>query len=155
MISIPGLALQNIILIVLSYILLLFINRHTRSNSAFLLLAILTFHHVVAYLYGFHLSTPVNEVDPATFLRKAENCINFDSCGFLGYHLYVNYLAKVLTFGGLSLFRVLVKCLIFCNINLLFHWYCRAFRVAGKQKGISSSLRNVAIRNLLYNIALS
>jgi len=110
---IPGLTLENLILIALSYFILLLINRVSRSNAALLLIAILSFRHAVAYLYAFHLSLPENEVDPARFMELAGECINFDYCGYLGYHLYINYLAKMLIFGKSLYFVYLLNTLFF------------------------------------------
>lgn len=117
--NIPGITLQNVFLIMLSYLLILLINKKTRSNSALILISVLTFHHIIAYLYGFHLNLPVNEVDPATFLRKAEKCINSGACGYLGYHLYVTYLAKMLVLGG-SLYFVLLLNVLYFVISIYF-----------------------------------
>jgi len=111
--TIPGLTLENLILIALSYFMILLINRVSRSNAAFLLIAILSFRHIVAYLYAFHLSLPENEVDPARFMELAGECINFDYCGYLGVHLYTNYLAKMLIIGKSLYFVYLLNILFF------------------------------------------
>ena len=132
--NIPGFALQNVVLIVASYFLLLLVNKRTRSNSGLLLVAILTFHHVVAYLYAFHLSFPENEVDPATFLLKAEKCIYLDECGYLGYHLYVNYLAKALEFGGSLYFVFLLNVLFFVISIYLFLGIADQLDLKGNRK---------------------
>ena len=117
--NIPGLNVENIILVLVSYFLILLINRKTSSESAVLLLAILTFHHVVAYLYAFFLSLPQNEVDPAGFVYLASDCTNFGYCGYFGQHLYANYLAKVLTFGH-SIYSVFLLNVLFFVISLYY-----------------------------------
>ena len=117
--NIPGITLGNAFLIVASYILILLLNRETRSQSALLLLAILTFHHVIAYLYAFYLSLPPNEGDPAGFLYLASDCINFGYCGYIGQHLYANYLAKMLAFGQ-SIYFVYLLNVIYFVISLFF-----------------------------------
>ena len=119
MTDIPGLTLVNVFVIAASFILMLLVNKETRSNSALLLVAMLIFHHLIAYLYAFHISLPENEADPATFLRQAEACIEFNSCGYLGIHLYVNYLAKMLEFGG-SLYFVFLMNILYFVVSIYF-----------------------------------
>ena len=117
--NIPGFQLENIILIIISYILILVINRKTSSESATLLLAILTFHHVVAYLYAFYLNLPQNEVDPAGFVHLANDCLELGYCGYFGQNLYANYLAKMLTIGH-SLYFVFLLNVLFFVISLYY-----------------------------------
>jgi hypothetical protein len=111
--NIPGLYLENIILVLVSYFLILLINRKTSSESVVLLFAILTFHHVVAYIYAFYLPLPQNEVDPAGFLYLASDCTNSGYCGYFGPHLYGTYLAKVLSLGQSVYFVFLLNVLFF------------------------------------------
>ena len=117
--NIPGVSLENIFLVFLSCVLILIINRKTNSESALLLLAILTFHHVVAYLYAFYLSLPQNEVDPASFVRLANDCSELGYCGYFGQHLYANYLAKMLELGG-SLYFVFLLNVLFFVISIYY-----------------------------------
>lgn len=111
--NIPGLHFENIFLVLVSYVLILLINRKTDSKSAFLLVAILTFHHIVAYLYAFYLSRPANEGDPLDFLYLASDCTRFGYCGYVGEHLYANYLAKMLAIGHSIYFVFLLNILLF------------------------------------------
>ncbi|MFW2439328.1 MAG: hypothetical protein ACN4GR_08155 [Arenicellales bacterium] len=117
--NISGLNLENIFLVLVSYALILLVNRKTSSESAVLLLVILTFHHVVAYLFAFYLSPPQNEVDPAGFMRLAHDCSDLGYCGYLGQHLYANYLAKMLELGG-SLYFVFLLNILFFVISIYF-----------------------------------
>ena len=117
--NIPGLQLENIVLVCLSYFLILLINSRTNSESALLLVAILTCHHVVAYLYAFYMSTPPNEVDPAGFMFLAQDCSALGYCGYLGQHLYANYLAKMLELGG-SLYFVFLLNVLYFVISIYF-----------------------------------
>ena len=117
--NLPGLQLENIFLVIISFALILFINKKTNSESALLLVAILTFHHVVAYLYAFVLSLPQNEVDPIGFLNLASKCTNFGYCGYLGQYLYAHYLSKVLALGS-SIYFVFLLNVLFFVISLYF-----------------------------------
>ena len=117
--NISGLNLENIFLIFVSYVLVLLVNRKTNSESAIWLIAILTCHHVVAYLYAFYLSTPPNEVDPAGFMFLAQDCSALGYCGYLGQHLYANYLAKMLELGG-SLYFVFLLNVLYFVISIYF-----------------------------------
>jgi len=117
--NIPGFHLENVILVLVSYFLILLINRKTSSESAVLLLAILTFHHAVAYLYAFFLSAPPNEVDPVGFVYLATDCTNSGYCGYFGQHLYANYLAKVLAIGH-SIYSVFLLNVLFFVISLYY-----------------------------------
>ena len=132
--NIPGLHLENIVLVCLSYFLVLLINRRTSSESALLLLAILTFHHTVAYLYGFYLNTPQNETDPVDFVYLASDCTNFGYCGYLGEHLYANYLAKVLAVGHSVYFAFLLNVLFFVISLYYFIQIMEFFGLKGNRK---------------------
>ena len=140
--NIPGLQFENIVLVCLSYFLILLINRRTNSESALLLVALLTFHHVVAYLYGFYLSTPQNETDPVDFLYLASECTKFGYCGYFGEHLYANYLAKMLTVGHSVYFIFLLNVLFFVISLYYFIRISEFFGLKGN--------RNISI--LLYSI---
>ena len=117
--NIPGITLGNAFLIVASYILILLVNRETRSQSALLLITILTFHHIVAYLYAFYLPLPENEADPARFMFLARGCADAGYCAYIGQHLYANYLAKMLAFGQ-SIYFVYLLNVIFFIISLFY-----------------------------------
>ena len=117
--NIPGLHVENIFLIFVSYVLILFVNRKTSSKSALLLVAILTFHHIVGYLYAFYLSPPQNEVDSVGFVFLASDCTNSGYCGYFGPHLYGNYLAKVLALGH-SIYIVFLLNILFFVISLYY-----------------------------------
>jgi len=117
--NIAGLTLENIFLILVSYVLILLINRKTSSESSYLLLFILTFHHIVAYLYAFYLPLPENEADPAGFMFLARDCTDFGYCAYAGQHLYANYLAKMLAFGQ-SIYFVYLLNVIFFVISLFY-----------------------------------
>jgi len=132
--NIPGITLGNAFLIVASYILILLVNRETRSQSALLLFTILTFHHVVAYLYAFYLSTPRNEVDPAGFMYLAQECSAFGYCGYFGQHLYANYLAKMLELGGSLYFVFLFNVLFFVISIYFFLGIAEQFCLKGNRK---------------------
>jgi hypothetical protein len=132
--NISGLNLENIFLVLVSYALILLVNRKTNSESAVLLLVILTFHHVVAYLFAFYLSRPQNEVDPAGFMRLAHDCSDLGYCGYLGQHLYANYLAKVLEFGGSLYFVYLLNVLFFVISIYFFLGIAEQFRLKGNRK---------------------
>ena len=140
--NIPGLQFENIVLVCLSYFLILLVNRRTNSESALLLVALLTFHHVVAYLYGFYLSTPQNETDPVDFLYLASECTKFGYCGYFGEHLYANYLAKMLTVGHSVYFIFLLNVLFFVISLYYFIRISDFFGLKGN--------RNISI--LLYSI---
>jgi len=116
---IPGFTLINCAVILVSYFLILLVNKETRSKSAILLVAILSFHHLVAYLYAFHLSLPENEVDPASFVMLAAECTSLGYCGYLGEHLYANYLSKVLALSHSLYFVFLINTLLFV-VSLYF-----------------------------------
>ena len=118
--NIPGLHAENIFLIFVSYVLILVVNRKTNSESVVLLVAILTFHHVVAYLYAFYLNRPQNEVDPDKFFQLAYECSAEGYCGYLGIHLYTNYLSKMLELGG-SLYFVFLLNVLFFVISIYFY----------------------------------
>lgn len=117
--NIPGLHVENIFLIFVSYVLILIVNRKTSSDSAVLVIVILTFHHVVAYLYAFYLKTPQSEVDPVKFFQLAHECSREGYCGYLGLHLYTNYLSKMLELGG-SLYFVFLLNVLFFVISIYF-----------------------------------
>ncbi|GBE08942.1 hypothetical protein BMS3Abin11_02067 [bacterium BMS3Abin11] len=117
--NIPGLNLENLFLVFLSYFLIFLVDRKTRSDSPGLLIGILTFHHIVAYLYAFVISTPPNEVDPVGFMYLASDCANSGYCGYFGPHLYGNYLAKVLSLGD-SVYFVFLLNIIFFVVSLYF-----------------------------------
>ena len=132
--DIPGLNLENIFLIFVSYVLILIVNRKTNSKSAVLLVAILTFHHVVAYLYAFYLNKPQNEVDPDKFLQLAHECSTEGYCGFLGLHLYTNYLSKMLDLGGSLYFVFLLNVLFFVISIYFFLGIAELFGLKGNRK---------------------
>jgi hypothetical protein len=132
--DIPGLNLENIFLIFVSYVLILIVNRKTNSKSAVLLVAILTFHHVVAYLYAFYLNKPQNEVDPDKFLQLAHECSTEGYCGFLGLHLYTNYLSKMLDLGGSLYFVFLLNVLFFVISIYFFLGIADLFGLKGNRK---------------------
>lgn len=115
----PGVQLENISLVIISFILILIVNKKTNSESAILLVAILAFHHVVAYLYAFFLSPPQNEVDPVGFMSLASECTNFGYCGYLGQYLYASYLSMALALGG-SVYFVFLLNVLFFVISLYF-----------------------------------
>jgi len=117
--NIPGLNIENILLIFLSYALILKINKKTNSDSAILFVVILTFHHAVAYLYAFYMSRPQNELDPAGFMLLADECSLSGYCGYFGQHLYANYLAKIFSLGQTVYFVFLLNILYFV-ISLYF-----------------------------------
>ena len=117
--SIQGFSLLNLVLVISSYLLAYFVNKMTNSRSLLTISVILTVHHVVAYIYAYHLQFPANEVDPAMFLAKAEECIKFDYCGYLGFHLYVHYLARVYELGG-SLYFVFLVNILFFVVSIYF-----------------------------------
>lgn len=117
--DIPGLSLENVFLMCVSYALILLINRVTSSRSAILLVAILTFHHTVAYLFSFYLDMPRYEGDPAGFIRLANGCSTFGYCGYFGEHLYANYLARVLALGE-SIYFVFLLNVLFFVISLFY-----------------------------------
>jgi len=132
--NIPGLHLENIVLVCLSYFLILLINKRTQSESAMLLVALVTFHHVVAYLYGFYLNTPLNETDPVDFVYLASDCTNFGYCGYFGEHLYANYLAKMLAVGHTIYFVFLLNVLFFVISLYYFIRISEFFGLKGNRK---------------------
>jgi hypothetical protein len=132
--NIPGLQFENIVLVCLSYFLILLVNRRTNSESALLLVALLTFHHVVAYLYGFYLSTPQNETDPVDFLYLASECTKYGYCGYFGEHLYANYLAKMLAVGNSIYFVFLLNVLFFVISLYYFIRMSEFFGLKGNRK---------------------
>jgi hypothetical protein len=132
--NIPGLHAENILLIFISYVLIFILNRKTRSESAVLLVAMLTFHHVVAYLYAFYLNRPQNEVDPDKFLLLAHECSTEGYCGYLGLHLYTNYLSKMLELGGSLYFVYLLNVLFFVISIYFFLGIAEQFSLKGNRK---------------------
>jgi hypothetical protein len=131
--NIPGLHLENIFLVFVSYFLILLINRKTRSESAVLLIAILTFHHVFAYLFAFYLSPPPNEVDLFGFVHLATDCTDSGYCGYFGPHLYGNYLAKVFALGQSIYFVFLLNVLFFVISLYYFIRISELFKLKGNR----------------------
>ncbi len=117
--AIPGLSAENLILILLSYGLIYLLKRKFDHQSILLLFGILTFHHVVAYLYAFYLSTPPNELDHISFIQLAGVCAKTGYCGYFGEHLYANYLAKVMFFGQ-SVYIVYLVNVLFFVVSLYY-----------------------------------
>ncbi len=115
----PGLSIVNLLLILTSYFLVYFINKRTRFDSLILLLILLSTHHLVAFLFGFYLERPQNEVDPVSFVYLAGECINFSYCGYFGPHLYANYLARVFMIEH-SIYTVFLVNIIFFVASLYF-----------------------------------
>lgn len=132
--NIPGLDLENLFVIIFSYFLILLVNRKTNSESPWLLLGVLTFHHAVAYLYAFYLSAPPNEHDHISFIQLASECTGLGYCGYFGEHLYANYLARVLAVGQSVYFVFLVNVLFFVISLYYFLGISDALNLKGNRK---------------------
>jgi hypothetical protein len=112
---------QAVFLIIVSYTLIWAFNRNLGSKNLLSLVLVLTFHHIIAYLYAFKLDIPGNEHDPDFFIGEALKCLEGGNCRqvYIGYQLYVHYLASALNLFG-SLYAVYIFNVILFSFTMFF-----------------------------------